>query len=75
MTTFKKIIIVLIALFVLTGCVKNSDNMQEIKAVGGGIGHFVYTYTDKEAGVTYICTSDGGITPRINYLGGVFQGE
>ena len=72
----KKVIIVpLLVLFGLTGCTKNSNDMQEIIAVGGNMGHFVYTYTDKETGVTYLCTSDGGITPRVNSNGYVYENK
>ena len=71
----KCIIVVLLGLFALTGCTKNSNDMQEIKAVGGNVAHFVYSYTDKETGVTYLCTSDGGITPRLNSDGTVYKSE
>ena len=70
----KKVIIAsLFVLFALTGCTKNSNDMQEIIAVGGNTAHFVYAYTDKETGVTCLCTSDGGITPKLDSDGTVYK--
>ena len=66
----KALVVVLLILSVLTGCCKNTDfNIDDaIKW-----GHYVYEYYDIETGVTYLCTTDGGITPKVNSNGYVYE--
>lgn len=71
----KALVVVLLILSVLTGCGKNTDfnNNDTIKVCAQSWGHYVYEYCDIETGVTYLCTSDGGITPKVNSNGYVYE--
>ena len=61
----KTLVVVFLILSVLTGCGKNTTcNNDAIKVCAQIWGHYVYEYYDEETGVTYLCTSDGGITPK-----------
>lgn len=70
----KTLVVVLLILSVLTGCVKNTDcNSDTIKVCAHSWGHYVYEYHDIETGVTYLYTTDGGITPIFNSNGYVYE--
>lgn len=71
----KALVVVLLILSVLTGCCKNTDcnNNDAIKVCAESRGHIVYEYYDTEMGVTYLCTTDGGITPKVNSNGCVYE--
>lgn len=71
----KTLVVVLLILSVLTGCCKNTDcnNNDAIKVCAESWGHIVYEYYDIETGVTYLCTTDGGITPKVNSNGYVYE--
>lgn len=75
----KTLVIVLLILSVLTGCGKNTgfnnnnNNNDAIKVCAQSWGHYVYEYYDIETGVTYLCTTDGGITPKVNSSGYVYE--
>lgn len=72
----KTLVVVLLILSVLTGCCKNVDYETKgnlIRVCGSSWGHYVYEYYDKETGVTYLCTNDGGITPKVNSNGCVYE--
>ena len=71
----KILVVVLLILSVLTGCGKNTDcnNDDTIKVCAQSWGHYVYEYYDRETGVAYLCTTDGGITPKINSNGYVYE--
>lgn len=70
----KTLVVVLLILSVLTGCMKTSeDNKDAIKVCDQTWGHYVYEYYDRETGVTYLCTTDGGITPKVNSNGYVYE--
>ena len=70
----KTLVVVLLILSVITGCGKNTDcNNDTIKVLAQSWGHYVYEYYDRETGVTYLCTTDGGITPKINSNGYVYE--
>lgn len=72
----KTLVVVLLILSVLTGCGKNTDfnnNNDTIKVCAKSWGHYVYEYYDRETGVTYLCTTDGGITPKVNSNGYVYE--
>lgn len=64
----KKILVtMLISLCVLSGCGKKAEcSANNIKVCGSYWGHYVYEYYDEDTGVTYLCTNDGGITPKVN---------
>lgn len=70
----KALVVVLLILSVLTGC-KNTDcNKNDvIKVCAESWGHIVYEYYDIETGATYLCTTDGGITPKVNSNGYVYE--
>ena len=71
----KALVVVLLILSVITGCGKNTDcnNNDTIKVLAQSWGHYVYEYYDTETGVTYLCTTDGGITPKFNSNGYVYE--
>ena len=71
----KTLVVVLLILSVLTGCGKHTDcnNDDTIKVCAQSWGHYVYEYYDTETGVTYLCTTDGGITPKFNANGYVYE--
>ena len=71
----KTLVVVLLILSVITGCGKNTDfnNDDTIKVCAQSCGHYVYEYYDTETGVTYLCTTDGGITPKFNSNGYVYE--
>ena len=70
----KTLVVVLLILSVLTGCGKNTCfNNDKIKVCAQSWGHYVYEYYDRETGVTYLCTNDGGITPKLNSNGYVYE--
>lgn len=71
----KALVVVLLILSVLTGCGKNTcfNNDDAIKVCAKSWGHFVYEYYDRETGVTYLCTTDGGITTKVNSNGYVYE--
>lgn len=70
----KALVVVLMILSVLTGCGKNTAcNNDAIKVCAQSWGHYVYEYYDRETGVTYLCTTDGGITPKVNSNGYVYE--
>lgn len=72
----KTVVIVLLILSIITGCSKNVNYDTDgnlIKVCSSSWGHYVYEYYDKETGVSYICTTDGGITPKVNYNGCVYE--
>ena len=71
----KALVVVLLILSVLTGCCKNtvSNNYDAIKVCAQSWGHYVYEYYDIETGVTYLCTTDGGITAKVNSNGCVYE--
>ena len=70
----KTLVVVLLILSVLTGCGKNTDfNNDAIKVCAKSWTHYVYEYYDRETGVTYLCTTDGGITPKVNSNGYVYE--
>lgn len=71
----KTLVVVLLILSVLTGCCKNTDfnNDDKIKVCAQSWGHYVFEYYDRETGVTYLCTTDGGITPKVNSNGYVYE--
>lgn len=70
----KTLVVVLLILSVLTGCGKNTAyNNDAIKVCAQSWGHYVYEYYDRETGVTYLCTTDGGITAKINSNGYVYE--
>lgn len=71
----KTLVVVLLILSVLTGCGKNTDcnNDDTIKVLAHSWGHYVYEYYDRETGVTYLCTTDGGITQKVNSNGYVYE--
>ena len=69
----KTLVVVLLILSVITGCGKNTDiNNNTIKMCAQSWGHYVYEYYDIDTGVRYICTTDGGITPKVNSSGYVY---
>lgn len=70
----RTLVVVLLILSVLTGC-KNTDcnNNDAIKVCAESWGHIVYEYYDIETGVKYLCTTDGGITPKVNSNGYVYE--
>lgn len=70
----KALVVVLLILSLLTGC-KNTafNNNDAIKVCAESFAHIVYEYYDIETGVTYICTTDGGITPKLNSSGYVYE--
>ena len=69
----KALVVVLLILSVLTGCMKNTESNDAIKVCAQTWGHYVYEYYDRETGVTYLCTTDGGITPKVNSNGYVYE--
>lgn len=72
----KALVVVLLILSVLTGCGKNTsfnNNDDAIKVCAKSWGHFVYEYYDRETGVTYLCTTDGGIIAKVNSNGCVYE--
>lgn len=71
----KALVVVLLILSVITGCCKNtvSNNNDTIKVCAESWGHIVYEYYDIETRVTYLCTTDGGITPKVNSNGYVYE--
>lgn len=70
----KALVVVLLILSVLTGCGKNTvSNNDTIKVRAQSWGHYVYEYYDRETGVIYLCTTDGGITPKVNSNGCVYE--
>ena len=71
----KTLVVVLLILSVLTGCGKNTafNNNDAIKVCAQSLGHYVYEYYDRETGVTYLCTTDGGIIPKLNSNGYVYE--
>lgn len=72
----KTLVVVLLILSLLTGCSKNVDYDTAgnlIKVCGSSWGHYVYEYYDGETGVTYLCTTDGGIVPKVNSNGYVYE--
>lgn len=70
----KTLVVVLLILSFLTGCGKNTDcNKGVIKVCAESWCHYVYEYYDRETGVTYLCTTDGGITPKVNSNGYVYE--
>ena len=70
----KALVVVLLILSVLTGCGKNTRlNNDAIKLCAQTWGHYVYEYYDIETGVTYLCTTDGGIIPKVNSNGYVYE--
>ena len=71
----KILVVVLLILSVLTGCGKNTvcNNDDAIKVLAQSWGHYVYEYYDIETGVKYLCTTDGGITPKVNSSGYVYE--
>lgn len=71
----KTLVVVLLILSVLTGCGKNTsfNNDDTIKVCAQSFGRYVYEYYDIETGVTYLCTTDGGITPKVNSNGCVYE--
>lgn len=71
----KALVVVLLILSVITGCCKNTDcnNNDVIKVCAKSWAHIVYEYYDRETGVTYLCTTDGGITPKVNSNGYVYE--
>lgn len=70
----KTLVVVLLILSVLTGCGKNTGfNSDTIKVCAKSWAHIVYEYYDIETGVTYLCTTDGGITPKVNSNGYVYE--
>ena len=70
----KTLVVVLLILSVITGCGKNTDfNNNTIKICAQSWGHYVYEYYDIDTGVRYICTTDGGITPKVNSSGYVYE--
>lgn len=70
----KTLVVVLLILSVLTGCGNNTDcNNDTIKVLAQSWGHYVYEYYDRETGVIYLCTTDGGITPKVNSNGYVYE--
>lgn len=71
----KTLVVVLLILSVLAGCGKNTvcNNGDAIKLCSSSWGHYVYEYYDKETGVSYICTTDGGITPKVNSNGCIYE--
>ena len=73
----KALVIVMISLSVLFGCAKKEDcsTYNKIKVCDSYWGHYVYEYYDEETGVTYLCTNDGGITPKVNSNGYVYESK
>lgn len=70
----KTLVVVLLILTVLTGCAKTEYNSDDvIKLCAQTWGHYVYEYYDRETGVTYLCTTDGGITTKVNSNGCVYE--
>lgn len=70
----KILVVVLLILTVLTGCANTEYNSDDaIKLCAQTWGHYVYEYYDTETGVTYLCTTDGGITPKVNSNGYVYE--
>lgn len=70
----KTLVVVLLILTFLTGCGKNTVcNNDTIKVLAQSWGHYVYEYYDRETGVTYLCTTDGGITAKVNSNGCVYE--
>ena len=69
----KTLAVVLLILSVITGCGKNTDFNNTIKICAHSWGHYVYEYYDIDTGVRYICTTDGGITPKVNSGGYVYE--
>ena len=71
----KALVIVMISLSVICGCAKKEDcsTYNKIKVCESYWGHYVYEYYDEETGVTYLCTTDGGITPKVNSNGYVYE--
>ena len=71
----KVLVILMISLSVLCGCSKKEDcdESNNIKVKESYWGHYVYEYYDEETGVTYLCTTDGGITPKVNSNGYVYE--
>ena len=70
----KTLVVVLLILSVLTGCGKNTCfNNDTIKVCAQSWGHYVYEYYDRETGVTYLCTTDGGIIQKVNSNGYVYE--
>lgn len=70
----KTLVVVLLILSVITGCGKNTVcNDDAIKVLAKSWGRYVYEYYDIETGVTYLCTTDGGITPKVNSNGYVYE--
>ena len=74
-TMKKTLVAVLLILSVLTGCGKNTlfSTDDEIKVLAQSWGHYVYEYYDRETGVAYLCTTDGGIIPKVNSNGYVYE--
>lgn len=69
----KVLVAVLLILSVLTGCANTEYNSDAIKLCAQTWGHYVYEYYDIETGVTYLCTTDGGIIPKVNSNGCVYE--
>lgn len=69
----KALVVVLLILSVLTGCMKTTESNDTIKVCANTWGHYVYEYYDRETGVTYLCTTDGGITTKVNSNGYVYE--
>ena len=72
----KTLVAVLLILSVLTGCGKNTvfnNNNDAIKVCAQSLGHYVYEYYDRETGVIYLCTTDGGITTKVNSNAYVYE--
>ena len=71
----KSLVVVLLILSFLTGCCKNTvcNNDDAIKVCAQSWGHYVYEYYDTETRVTYLCTTDGGITPKVNSNSYVYE--
>lgn len=69
----KALVVVMLILSVLTGCGKTTVSDDTVKVLAQSWGHYVYEYYDRETGVTYLCTTDGGITPKVNSNGCVYE--
>ena len=71
----KLFVIAMISISVLSGCgIKaGCSDYNNIKVNGSYWGHYVYEYYDADTGVTYLCTSDGGITPKVNSNGYAYE--
>ena len=71
----KALVVVLMILSVITGCGKNTscNNDDAIKVCASSWGRYVYEYYDRETGVKYLCTTDGGITAKVNSNGYVYE--